>query len=117
MFLVRRIQWDQDDAVVEGVGGDQRLAVRRDGQTADDRPALRVGDIDAVRVAQVTTAKIEGVDAGIFAAADEKPPAVGGERQAVKRLLDVGPRNDPRLAALEVNDNDVVIAVPAMENC
>src|SRR5207248_7098750 len=74
------------------------------------------GDFHAAVVTQVAAAEIEGANDRIFAAADEKPPAVRGKGDAVEGLFDGGFRDDVRPAAAEIDYDDVVFPIATMEH-
>src|SRR5262249_59397737 len=109
------------DGVAPGAADEERLPVGADRQAAGDELLGLGRDRDLPRVGQEAVGEVEAVDDLVLAAAGEEAAAVGGEADAVERLVDAGAADDGTGRAgagpaADVHDGDFVFAEAGMQD-
>src|SRR5262249_8456277 len=105
-----------DNNVPPCAAGEKVAAGRVHRQAANDQIWSRPGQIDRPRIAEESAAEVEFVHDLELATACVHLPPVGRETKAVERLIDNRPADDllPRL--VEVDDDDLVLLHPGVED-
>src|SRR5262249_43537866 len=111
--LVGRLDGQEAHGPAPRPGNVKRLARGVTGDPARNELVRLRHDAQLAVLAEIAAGEVEGVDDLVLAAAGKEALAVGREAESVERLVEGGAADDP--LPLQVNDDDLVLAVAAVQ--